>query len=376
MRHYSARDGFARFRTFLLHPTSRERHAGTFAPMNRFLTFSSLAALTLAPLARAHDQHAVEEMATAARSFLATLDEGQKAKAQFQFSDEERKNWHFIPRPRKGLPLKEMSQGQRLLANALLTTGLSARGFSKAASVMSQEEVLKVLEQGKANAPVRDPENYFFSIFGEPSKDGVWGWRFEGHHLAFNFTAAKGLVVSTTPSFYGTNPGEILEGPRKGQRVLASEEDLGWKLVRSLNDEQKKAAILNVAVPKDVLNDPKSTEPTKPEGVSQAKLSGEQKETLAALIHEYLDTHRADCAAEDWAKIEKAGLEKVSFAWVGSMEARQPHYYRVQGPTFVLELDNTQNDANHVHALYRDLEHDFGGVDPLREHVRTAHAGK
>jgi hypothetical protein len=342
--------------------------------MTRFFTFSSLVALSLTPLARAHDQHAVEEMATAARSFLATLEPEQKAKAQFTFTDEERKNWHFIPRPRKGLPLKEMSQGQRLLANALLTTGLSGRGFTKAASVMSQEDVLKILEQGKANAPVRDPENYFFSIFGEPSKDGVWGWRFEGHHLAFNFTAANGVVVSTTPSFYGTNPGEILEGPRKGQRVLAAEEDLGWKLVRSLNDEQKKLAVLNVPVPKDVLNDPKATQPTKPEGVPQGKLTGEQQQTLAALIHEYLDTHRADCAAADWAKIEKAGFDKISFAWAGSTEARQPHYYRVQGPTFVLELDNTQNDANHVHALYRDLEHDFGGADPLREHVRTAHA--
>jgi hypothetical protein len=342
--------------------------------MTRFLSLSTLLALSLAPLARAHDSHAVEEMATAARSFLATLDPEQKAKAQFTFTDEERKNWHFIPRPRKGLPLKEMSQGQRLLANALLTTGLSGRGFSKAASIMSQEDVLKILEKDKAGAPVRDPENYFFSIFGEPSKDGTWGWRFEGHHLAFNFTAAKGQVVSTTPSFYGTNPGEIIEGPRKGQRVLAAEEDLGWKLVRSLNDEQKKLALLNVPAPKDVLNDPKATSPTKPEGVPQGKLTPDQQQTLTTLIHEYLETHRPDCAAADWAGIEKAGLDKVDFAWAGSTEAGQPHYYRVQGPTFVLELDNTQNDANHVHALYRDLDHDFGGVDPLREHVRTAHA--
>jgi hypothetical protein len=344
--------------------------------MNRFASLALVFALSLAPLARAHDQHAaVEEMTSAARSFLATLSPEQKAKLQFKFTDEERKNWHYIPRERKGLPIKEMSQGQRLLAQALLASGLSARGYQKAVSIMSLEDVLKVLEQSNPKAPKRDPENYYFSIFGDPSMDGAWGWRFEGHHLSFNFTNAKGDVISATPSFFGSNPAEVLDGPRKGQRVLAAEEEIAWKLVRSLNDEQKKTAILSVPAPKDVINDPKRTDYTHPEGIAQGQLNAEQKQTLTDLIHEYLDGHRADLAASDWAKIEKAGIDKVHFCWAGGTEAGQPHYYRVQGPTFVLEFDNTQNNANHIHALYRDLEHDFG-ADPLAQHYKTAHNGQ
>jgi hypothetical protein len=342
--------------------------------MNRFLSLSTLLAFAFSPLLQAHDS-ATEEMAGAARSFLATLSAEQKAKAVFPFADAERKNWHFIPRERKGLPIKEMSQGQRLLAQALLATGLSARGYQKAVSVMSLEEVLAVLEKDKKGGAVRDPENYYFSVFGEPAGSGTWGWRFEGHHLSFNFVAANGAVVSTTPSFYGTNPAEVLDGPRKGQRVLAAEEELGWKLVRSLKDDQLKKVMVMAEAPKDVLNDPKRIDFTKPEGVPQSALDGEQQKVLAELVREYLSTHRHDVAAADWAKIEKAGLDKVYFAWAGSTEARKPHYYRVQGPTFVLEFDNTQNDANHVHALYRDLENDFGS-DPLIQHVKQAHAGR
>ncbi len=339
--------------------------------MNRFLTLATLAAFAFAPLVRAHDPGA-EEMAHAARSFLATLSPEQKAKAQFQVADEERKNWHFIPRPRKGLPFKEMGQGQRLLAQALFATGMSARGFQKAVTIMSLEEILAILEKGKVGGAVRDPELYFFSIFGDPDPKGTWGWRMEGHHLAFNFTVVEGTVASVTPSFYGTNPGEVLDGPRKGLRVCAAEEDLGWKLVRSLDDAQRKEAIILPEAPKDVLNVPGREERTKPEGLAQGKLNPDQQTTLVKLIREYLDRHRTDFAGEAFTRIEKAGLDKVYFAWAGSTENRQPHYYRVQGPTFVLELDNTQNDANHVHALWRDFDHDFGG-DPLARHYQEAH---
>jgi hypothetical protein len=343
-----------------------------FRPMKRLVL---LLLFVVAPIARAHDSAATDEMASAARSFLATLSPEQKAKTQIAFAEEERKNWHFIPRPRKGLPFKEMSQGQRYLAQALLSSGLSARGFQKAVSIMSLEEVLAILEKGRQGGNVRDPENYFFSIFGEPAGDGVWGWRVEGHHLSFNFTAAKGAVVSTTPSFLGTNPGEVREGERKGQRFLAAEEELGWKLVRSLTPEQSKEATIAATAPKDVFNDPKRTDFTKPEGIAQDRLNPEQQKTLAALMREYLNTHRLDVAADDWARIEKAGLEKVKFAWAGGTEAGQPHYYRVQGPTFVIEFDNVQNEANHVHALYRALDRDFGG-DPLLKHHQEGHAPK
>src|SRR4051812_2480223 len=185
---------------------------------SRLLSLAAVLALLLP--ARAHDDHIASEMAVAAQHLLATLSPEQKAKAQFQLTDEERKNWHFIPRVRKGLPIKEMNQGQRLLAQALLTTGLSPQGYGKALGIMSLEDVLAELEKGKG--PVRDPENYFFSIFGEPDAKQPWGWRVEGHHLSLNFAAAGGDLAAT-PSFFGTNPGEVREGPRAGTRFLAPE---------------------------------------------------------------------------------------------------------------------------------------------------------
>jgi hypothetical protein len=319
---------------------------------------------------RAHD--AANDMATAASNFLAALTQEQKAKATFGFADAERTDWHFIPRERKGLPIKEMTQEQRLLAYALLASGLSNRGYGKAVSIMSLESILAELEQGKG--PVRDPERYFVSIFGAPGK-APWGWRVEGHHLSLNFTAAGDAAPVMTPSFFGTNPGEVRTGPRTGTRILGVEEELGRTLVKSLNDEQRKQAIITAEAPKEILNDPKRIEPTKPEGISQSKLTAEQSAGLVKLVKEYLFRCRPDVAAEDFAKIEKTGLDRLHFAWAGGLEPGQPHYYRVQGGNFVLEYDNTQNNANHVHSVWRDFDHDFG-VDLLKAHRDTAHAEK
>jgi hypothetical protein len=319
-------------------------------------------------LAFAHD--ASVEMAAAANNFLATLTAEQKAKVAFPFPDAERENWHFIPRARKGLPFKEMTQEQRLLAQALLASGLSHRGYAKAVSIMSLETVLLELEKG--SGPVRDPEMYFVTIFGTPGVE-PWGWRLEGHHLSQNFTALGGEAPSMTPSFFGSNPGEVLNGPRKGTRILGNEEELGRKLIKSLNAEQQKIAIINADAPKDILNDPKRVDPTKPEGIVADKLDGDQLEMLVKLIKEYLFRNRPDVAAEEFARIEKDGAGKVTFAWAGGLERGQPHYYRVQGTTFVLEYDNTQNDANHVHSLWRDFAHDFDR-DLLAKHLQEAHS--
>jgi hypothetical protein len=342
--------------------------------MNRFLSSLLLLSFTLTPLARAHDPHASQEMVAAAQNLLADLSAEQKAKAQFQFTDAERKNWHFIPRPRKGLPLKEMTQPQRLLVQALLATGLSSRGYEKAVTVMSLEEVLAEMEKNKKGGFPRDPENYYISIFGEPSLDGVWGWRYEGHHLSFNFALAGDGVASMTPSFFGTNPAEVRDGPRKGLRVLGTEEDLGYELLRSLNDEQKKAAVILAEAPKDIINIPGRSD-TKPEGLPQSKMTADQQKVLEHIIKTYIFRNRPGVASDDWEKIQKAGLDKVDFAWAGGFEPGQGHYYRVQGPTFVLEFDNTQNDANHVHTIWRDFENDFGS-DPLLEHYKEAHQKK
>jgi len=333
-----------------------------------------LLALTLASLPlHAHDANG--EMAMAANNFLAALTPEQKTQATFDFKDAERENWHFIPRPRKGLPIKDMTSDQRLLAQALLASGLSSRGYEKAVSIMSLDAVLKVMEQGQAGKPVRDPDNYYVTIFGVPGGGDPWGWRFEGHHLSLNYSVEGDAAPAMTPSFFGSNPGEVKTGPRAGTRILGTEEDLGRTLVQSLTEEQRKVAVINTDAPKDIVNDPKRIDPTNPEGIAQSQLTPEQTATLMKLIKEYLFRCRPDVAAEDLEKVTKAGLDKLHFAWAGGLERGQPHYYRVQGGHFVLEYDNTQNDANHVHSVWRDFDHDFG-IDLLKEHLDSAHSGK
>ncbi len=314
------------------------------------------------------------EMAKAASAFLAALSPEQKAAATFPFKTEEkdeRTNWHFIPRERKGLVIKEMSEPQRVLARALLRTGLSDDGYTKAEQIQSLESILREMEAGQTGKAVRDPERYFVSVFGTPGGKEPWGWRWEGHHQSFNYTIAGDAAPSMTPSFFGTNPGEVMAGPQKGLRVLGNEEELGRALVKSLNDEQRKVAIILAEAPKEVLDVPGRND-SKPEGISYAALTAEQKVQLIKLIKTYLYRCRPDVAAEDWAKVEKAGMEKLFFAWAGGVERGQPHYYRVQAGNFVLEYDNVQGGANHVHSLWRDFDHDFGG-DLLRKHYEQSH---
>ena len=331
---------------------------------------AALLFLIALPSLRAHE--ASREMAEAATNFLAALPPEQKTLASFEFNSPERVDWHFIPRPRKGLSIKAMTQEQRLLAHALLATGLSHRGYAKAVSIMSLEGVLAEMEKGKVGGAARDPELYFVSIFGKPGTE-PWGWRVEGHHLALNFTAAGHVAPSVTPAFFGTNPGEIREGPRAGTRILAEEEDLARAIVKGLTEEQRKIAIILPEAPKDVFNDPKRVDPTKPEGISAGKLHPDLQPLMVKLVKAYLFRHRPDVAAAEFAKIENAGWELVFFTWAGGLEKGQPHYYRVQNTSFVLEYDNTQNDANHVHSLWRDFGHDFGR-DTLGQHVKEAHS--
>ncbi len=327
--------------------------------------------------ARAHpgdDTRVVaEEMAAAANNFLATLTPDQTARAAYPLNDNERFNWHFIPRERKGLPVKEMAPEQKHLAHALLSTALSHRGYLKASTIMSLEQVLRDLEQGKG--PTRDPELYFVTIFGKPAAQGTWGWRLEGHHLSLNFMLVEGKEISVTPSFLGSNPGEVRDGPRKGLRVLGAEEDLARQLVGLLTDEQKKIALYTNTAPREIItgNDRKAKALT-PMGISAAKLNKAQTELLWQVIREYIYRYRPEIADQDLKKIEKAGAKNLYFAWAGSIAPKEGHYYRVQGPTFLMEYDNTQNNANHIHAVWRDFEHDFGD-DLLREHYdRTPHA--
>lgn len=331
--------------------------------------------LFLSPSLPAHE--AAQQMVDTANAFLTSLPAESKAKAKFNFTDEERQNWHFIPRERKGLPIKEMSQDQRLLAHALLNTGLSYRGYIKAVTIMSLEEVLYTIDgaadESKRDAArlKRDPERYFFSIFGEPNMTGTWGWRVEGHHLSLNFTIKDGQLLRATPSFFGSNPGEVRVGIRSGLRILGQEEDLGRKLVRSLNETQLKKALVNETAPKEMLTEAKrSVTPLTPDGISDEEFTPDQKEMLHQIIREFLFRIRPDIAEESWKEILSSG--PVHFAWAGGREPGQPHYYSVQGKTFLLEYDNTQNDANHVHTVWRDFDGDFG-TDLLGEHLKTGH---
>jgi hypothetical protein len=219
----------------------------------------------------------------------------------------------------------------------------------------------------------RDLLKYYVSIFGTPGEKQPWAWRWEGHHQSFNYTSAAGMPPSMTPSFFGSNPGEVRQGGHKGLRVLGVEEDLGRALVKSLDDGQRKMAIILAEAPKEIFNDPKRPNPTKPEGLPVSKMTADQQAAVVKLIKTYLFRCRTDVAAEEFAKIEKAGIGNVHFGWAGGLEPGEPHYYRVQNTAFVLEYDNTQNGANHVHSIWRDFQNDFG-LDLLKQHVSEGHA--
>ena len=325
--------------------------------------------------ARAHD--AGQQMMDTAKALINTLSPEQKDKLSFPFDAPERENWHFIPRERKGLAIREMTSEQHLLAHALLSTGLSNRGYLKATSIMSLEEILYHMEstgdesKRAATREKRDPEKYFVSIFGQPALTGLWGWRVEGHHFSLNITVKDGALFRATPSFFGTNPGEVRAGPRTGTRVLGNEEDLGRKLAVSLNDELWKKSLVETIAPKEMITEAKHhVDPLSPEGISDADLNADQKETLHQLIREFLFRIRPEIAEESWKQILSSG--PVHFAWAGDRVKGKPHYYRVQGKTFLLEYDNTQNDANHVHSVWRDFHGDFG-ADLLQGHLQNAH---
>ena len=313
------------------------------------------------------------EMAGAAKNLWASLTPDQKLKIGFDFKDALRYDWHFIPRPRKGLPLKEMSGEQKALAHALLASGLSQSGYIKAETIISLEQILASIEKGKG--PVRDTELYFFNIFGNPDSPGSkepWGWRVEGHHLALNFTIVGDHGVVGGPTFMGTNPADVKTGPRQGLRVLGEEEELARKLLKSLDEGQRKKAVVQEDAPKDILSlAARKAKPLQPAGIMMPDLSAEQKALLNSIVVLYAERLRPELAANDLGKILKAGVDNIGFAWAGGLERGMPHYYRIQGPTFLIEYDNTQNNANHVQSVWRDFENDFG-VDLLRKHYESA----
>lgn len=336
--------------------------------MHRYaLSFCAFTLLVLpAPAVVASAGH---EMAAAAQALLATLSDEQRATIVFDFADRERLDWHYVPRRRAGLSLKAMTPEQRLLTQQLLATGLSQRGMMKAAGVMSLESVLAVLENNPAR---RDPENYFVTIFGTPEST-PWGWRFEGHHLALNFTvAAPHAAPVVTPNFMGSNPAEVRQGPRTGYRILNAEEELARVLLDDLTDAQRAKAVILADAPREIFNEPGRNE-TEAAGIAWTELNTGQQRLLLDLVREYAYRFRPDVAERELEQLRASGLDQLHFAWAGSTERGRPHYYRVQSGTFVLEYDNIQNNANHIHSVWRDFDREFG-ADLLAEHYRVAHA--
>jgi len=315
----------------------------------------------------------VKDTAADARKLLDSMSPEQLATAGFEFKDNERKNWHFIPKPRRGLTLKDMSEDQRKLAKALLADAISEQAQTQVYTIMSLEEILRDMEQGKG--PKRDPLVYYWSVFGNPTPDAKepWGWRVEGHHVSINVTIADGKSVVVGPAFLGANPAEVKDGPRKGLRVLAREEDMGRAFIKSLDDAQRKKASISREAPKEIITGAeRQAVLQKFEGIPYSDLNDQQKAGLMDLIKLYADRLRPDLAQHDLNRITKAGLDKIYFAWEGGIEPGQGHYYRIHGPIFLVEYDDTQNNANHIHTVWRDLENDFGD-DVLKRHYEESH---
>ena len=317
-------------------------------------------------------------MADAANKFLSTLTPEQKQTASFAFDNvKERERFGFVPtemHPRVGLTIEKMTEPQRQAAHNLMKAGLSQKGYMTASAIMELESILNLIENPPGAKPgklERNPLKYYVWVFGTPSAKGTWGWKVEGHHVSLNFTATGGNMVSAAPHFFGSNPAEVKDGPKKGLRVLGFEEDPARELVMALDESQRAKAVINATAPNDIVTRNEGTVAAlTPTGIAATDLQPKQREMLMRVVDAYVSVMAPDIAADRMAALKKAGLDKLTFAWAGEFERGKKHYYRVQGPTFLIEFDNTQNDGNHVHSVWRDFNGDFGR-DLLKEHVTS-----
>ena len=328
------------------------------------------------PLVPASSETA-ETMKGACEKLLDSLTPALRAKAHFAFDAPERRRWHYVPREmfdRKGLSLKEMNQRQRRAAFKLLEAGLSYECYGKVTAIMDLEKTLGLIEQSENAAHlIRDPQLYFFSVFGDPTAKKSWGWRAEGHHVSLNFTVAAGEWIAPNPLFLGANPAEVPGGSQRGLRILAKEEDLARELLADFGNEQKRRAIISPEAPADIVTRalPK-VDLDRADGLAAGTMAANQQQMLDRLIRVYVERLPPELAATELKRLKVDGLETIHFAWAGSQEHGRPHYYRLHGPSFLVEYDNTQNNANHIHTVWRNLKNDFG-EDLLRRHYRQDH---
>jgi hypothetical protein len=314
-------------------------------------------------------------MAATADHFLQTLSARQREDVLFSFDNKERYNWHYVPKDRKGISLKELSVIQVKAAMDLMRTALSDTGFVKTESIINLEAILREAEGRTTDDSYRDPGKYYFTIFGEPATDSIWGWRLEGHHISFNFSTENNRLVSGTPGFLGTNPAIVLSGPEKGKFILKDESQLGLAMVLSLDAKQKEKAVIDNRAPGDILTSAsRKAMINESNGILYSELNGAQQKVFIQLLSVYIHRYTRLFAMGMMKEIEEAGLNNLRFAWAGVQQTGpgNPHYYRIQGPTVIIEYDNTQNDANHIHTVIRDLKNDFGG-DELMEHYKNGH---
>ncbi|MCK6446453.1 MAG: DUF3500 domain-containing protein [Planctomycetes bacterium] len=335
----------------------------------------SLPALALGGLVwAAHRARASSETTRAALAFVERLDESQRAKLEFAFGDAYRRDWHFVPRERRGLALADLDLEQRGWLKRWLDAALSTRGLAKVDGVLELEALLRELESTPERPAIgRDPDRYVIALFGEPSDSTPWAWRFEGHHLSLSFTVIDGHVAST-PFFVGANPARVPSGPLTGKRLLGEEEDAARAFVKSLDDVQRSVALPAGEAPADVLLQPgRKASFLEPAGIGASALDAAQREALVSLVELYASNLEPDLAAHALAALRDDGAESLRFLWLGGVEDGEPHYWRVQSQRFAIELDNTQNGANHAHTLWRDFANDFG-EDDLTRHYAEEHS--
>jgi hypothetical protein len=313
-----------------------------------------------------------KRMIEAAGLFLDSLAPEQRAKAFLRIDSGERMNWDYRPHERAGLPLKGMDSSQQKLAYALLASGLSYHGNIKALQIMSLENTLRE-QEGSSSRFDRDPELYYVTIFGTPSSTLPWAWRIEGHHLSINFVMMDGKEIAVTPNFFGTDPARVLQGPLLGLRILAAEEDLARHLLVSLDKVQAAQAMISTKAPADLITSNEiRVKMDGPVGLPVSGMREDQENLLMKLVTEYILRMPEDVADGRMNQIEKEGKKHIHFAWAGFKEPGKPHYYRLHGPSFFVEYDNTQNNANHIHTVWRDIQNDLG-EDLLKKHYKKSH---
>ena len=320
--------------------------------------------------AGSNSQRDVAHMADRADQFLLSLSDEERARTTFGFESDERRRFHFVPPEvfeRHGLPLREMSTEQKDRAHDLLKTGLSQSGYMTATEIIELEAVLEALAGGEQFS--RDPELYFVAVFGRPSTDGTWAWRFEGHHLSLHFTIVDGGITVSAPTFLAASPAEVMEGPRAGLRPLGFLEDAGRALLASLDAAQRAVTIIEEVAPTNIVTGVElAPDPLSPVGIEASALTPAQRDLLMEIVELYTSVMADDIAALRRAKVQEDGIENITFAWAGGTEYGDVSYFRVQGPSFLIEFDHTQLDPNHIHSGWRDFDGDFGR-DVLREHL-------